>query len=354
MSNDTIDPSGKGPEVAAKAGMPADALREVGGTGVMTEVLHMPALIPEISPEREAAFEPFDPIKRYLVGCSDDREPTADSQRLITDQYGVDPDHYIRVYGGVHGGARRMLVAVAAHYGAEALAQYGEGEEAIKQFTREYKERVESTMNVVLSDHSAEGNEGDASALNLGSENGLGCAYCQGICAVTDLCADKQGLAVLAEEEVPGSLGEPARMDIITGANQAVDEQFLAADNPVTRQDMIDLGVPVSIYAGAHAHAADVKVVLNFTDNVSSPHLANEAGVPFYSVDVGLELVMAKKAFLELFSDERALTTLMHVIEHDARAVREALASHEGKTAADMELERLGNPQAAVAYAQAA
>lgn len=325
----------------------------IGGTAVMTEVEPKPALIPEISAERKDTFEPFDPTAKYLVGCSDDRKPTDESQQLIVDQYGVEPDNYIRIYGGLHGGARRALVAIAAYYGPEVLAQY-DGKAGIGGFTGEYKKRVETAVNVVLGDHSAEGNEGNASALDLESEKGLGCAYCEGICAVTSLCADRQGLALLAEDEVPTSLGEPARMDIITEANRAVGEQFLADGQPVTRHDMIDLNAPVAIYAGAHAPAEEVKVVLNFTDNVSSPNKAIATEVPFYCVDVMHELRLAKNAFPELFNNEQILETLAHVIEHDARAVRQALASHEGKTAEDMQLERYGDLQSAIAYVLAA
>jgi len=329
---------------------------DVTGRGVvaMAEVKHETVLIPEISPERRETYKAFDPSVTYLVECSDDRELTPESEAALIEAHGITPDNYIRIFGGLPGMARRVLVTLAAHSGPEVLMSYAQSDRPFNGFLKELKDRVESNADVVMAAHSAEKNEGNPTNLNMDSEQGLGCAYCQGICVVGGYCAENGNLAKLAAEEVPASLGEPAQMDVITQANDAIGELFFKDEQPVTRRDMADLGIAVAILKGDHAPADDIEVVLNFTDEVSSPKAANDANVPLYSVDVVHELLLAKKAFPELFNNEAILRTYMHVIEHDARAVREALANHEGKTAANMHLARNGKPDSAIAYVLAA
>lgn len=354
----------------------APNVRVLGGAAV-AEIRVDTVLIPEISEGRKNTFAPFNENATYLVECSDDRELTEDSVAKLSRELNISPENFIRVYGGLPGMSRRALVAINMYYGPATVAKYVEqltktpaghnedaagiapkkSEKSFILFTEEYRNRAEATSKVKLAVHSAEKNEANTTELNMDSDQGLGCAYCQGICVVTELCASDGNLRKLAEEEVPASLGVPAQMDLVTASNRSVGDLYFGSEGdkqPITRADIELLGAPVAILDGEHASADDAVVVLNYTTDVSNPSAANKTNVPYYSVDVLPELIITKKALPELFNDEGSLRALLHVIEHDARAVREALANHEGKTAKDLALERHGDAESAIAFALAA
>lgn len=313
-------------------------------------------LIPEISPERAATYEDRDPNKVYLFECGDDRGITDESAEKLAQELGVEKYAMLRGFGGLFGVARTLGVAVAIQYGPEALKAYG-GD--LEQFAMDLKSRVESTSNVKLVAHSAEANEDNATQLNPASEKGIGCAYCAAMGGVCGLCQADSPLIPLARTEQAALFGDDSLVDQVSQGNSAFEQHFFPTQGKnfaITRSSLIKSDVPTLILAGQHENASsernrrDKKIVVveNFqTDKVSNPNRAIEAGVPFYNNDVTATAEMLIKAYPEL---KLSPAILLAVMDQDIRAVRAALADHEGLNAEDLPLERNGDPKAAISY----
>lgn len=324
---------------------------ELGALAIMqtAEVEHQPEITtPEISPERAATYEDRDPNKTYLYECGDDRGITDASAEKLAQELGVETYAMLRGFGGLYGVARTLGVAIAVQYGPEALQAYGGN---FKEFAIETKNRVEATSKVKLVAHSADGNEGNSAELNPDSTEGIGCAYCAALGGVCGLCQSKSPLMPLANSEQTALFGDNSLVEPVAAGNEAFEQHFFGAEGKnfaITRNDLIEDDVPAPILAGKHEKAAKVVVVENFhVDKVSDPNRAIEAGVPFYDNDVTATAEMLIKAYPEL---QLSPTILLAVMDQDIRAVRAALADHEGLGAEDMKLERQGDPKAAIAY----
>lgn len=331
--------------------MPEKAVHKYMGEVAVQETANQPIGLPEMSADRQATLVERNPDQVYLYGCSDDRDLTEENAKLISEKYGVEADSYLRGYGGATGVARITAVSVAAQYGAEALANYGTDFVA---FEAETKQRVENTSNVKLAHHSAESNENNPAELDHDSEHGLGCAYCMLVGAVTDLNKPGSPIDELGRAEETIIFGDDLLLDPVEAANEAVEAQFFGdakAAFALSRKDLTDLDMPVMILAGKHAAAADVEVVMNFDPTkVSQPGVANRQGSPMYFIDATATAEMIIRAYPELKLQPRII---LAAIDHDARAVREALASGEGLHADAMKLVRNGTVEDAVSYLEA-
>ncbi len=306
--------------------------------------------IPELSAERQAFMVDYDPNKKYLVGCGDDRPATLESAAKLSAEYDVSGEEYIRYYGALTGVSRILAVSIAAQYGAETLAKYGN---SFEKFEAEVTERIERTSNVLLAEHSAEDNEGNPTELNLESEKGLGCAYCAGVGAVTGLCDGNvavDGLSELVRDEQTRLFGQDMT-DVISSANLDVEHQFFAEAGTtasVSREEILRLKAPVMILAGSHAKSHEVEVNINFDPTkISQPRGATKSGVAFYNNDVTQVAEMLLRAAPELKLRPEILLAAM---VSDIAAVREALGSSEGVHADSMRLVRFGNATDSIAY----
>lgn len=314
----------------------------------MHETEQQPTTTPEISAERESAFAEKNPDGTYYLFCGDDRNLTPESAEALSSPDTEHPDTAIRYYGGEVGPARVLAVAIAAQYGPEALQAY---QGSFADFVQDQSSRISAALKVRLGVHSARDNEGNGSQLDGASEKGIGCAYAAGAQAVTQL-SGSEALVNLGQAEERQLFGEGAGyVDRVAEANRAVESHFSQGGQVsfgLDRSDLQRLAAPVAILEGAHASVDQAVVVMNFhADKISNPRRANETNVPFYNNDVTQVAEMLIRANPDLNLDPRILLAVM---DQDIRATREALASHEGKHADDLRVERYGDPQAAIAY----
>jgi hypothetical protein len=322
------------------------AIHDIGAVAVH-ETEERVDTIPEISAERQATFVEKNPDGTYYLFCGDDRNLTEESAAKLRQEGIEDPDTAMRYYGGVVGVARVLAVALAVQYGADALNQYpGSFQDLIK----DQEQRIAATQNVKPGAHSAESNEGSATELNSSSESGIGCAYGAGAQVITEISSNPD-LIALGKAEAPRLSGENESMvDAIAQANQAVAAHFSEGGKSFNlhRHDLEDLEAPIAILEGSHAPVDQTVVMYNYhVDKISNPRTANERGIPSYDNDLTQVAEALILANLELDLNPRIL---LDVMDQDIRSVREALASHEGKHAADLKIERYGDYEAAVAY----
>lgn len=308
--------------------------------------------VKEVSADRAATFLVKDPTKKYLLSCGDDRNMTdasADHLRsTFVDIDLADPNTAIRYYGGGIGIARITATVVAAQYGPRGLEQFGNDFVA---FVSDNQQRVEATSGVVLTEHSAEGNEGNPDHIDEDSTNGLGCAYAANVGTVSLYNQDPDTASLAKHEAVALGVNEQLVMSTVAQANANVSDHFFV-DNKAfgfTRkeygllQNMHDV-----ILAGSHAHTTEAVVVVNFhADKVSNPQAANESGVPFYNNDVTQVAEMIMRAYPELNLDPKIILSVML---EDIAATRKALAAGDGLEAKDLKLEYYGNPAQAIEY----
>lgn len=305
-------------------------------------------IIPETSPERQAAYHEKQPGEKYLYICSDDRGVTPENRALLLGLGVADPDTAIRYYGGTFGLSRVLAVTTVVQHGVEAL-----GSDNINGFVATSQERIRAANpDVVPTKHTAEANEGNPSRFNPGSEQGLGCAYAGSIGAVTGFNTDP-AVQALAEHEVGAASGA---FDPITKANEQIVDALFGGDAnfQVTRRDYIELDdSPTVVLKGSHAKPIDdgdikaATVVLNYGQKISNSRQANEAKVPFYGCDVTQTAEILLRAFPELHLDP---PLLLNVMEADIAATRKALVGGEGHAAEELKLERYGDREEAIAY----
>lgn len=318
------------------------------GAVAMHETEQQVTRTPEISAERESTFAEKNPEGTYYLFCGDDRNLTTESAEALAGTETEHPDTAIRYYGGEVGAARVLATAVAMQYGAEALQTYSG---SFADFVKDQGQRISTVLKVQPGVHSAHDNEGNATHLDDDSEKGIGCAYAAGAQAVTNL-SSSEALVDLAQTEEQQLFGANAGyVDRVAEANRAVESHFSHGGQVgfgLDRSSLQQLDAPVAILEGAHASVDQAVVVMNFhVDKISNPRRANETNVPFYNNDVTQVAEMLIRANPDLNLDPR---TLLAVMDQDIRATREALASHEGKHADDLRVERYGDPEAAIAY----
>jgi hypothetical protein len=305
---------------------------------------------PEISAERQATFVEKNPEGTYYLFCGDDRDLTDESADTLRSPEVEDPNTAIRYYGGAIGLARIAATVIVAQYGPEALSKY---EGSFEDFTKDQINRISSTSNVRVGVHSAEGSEGNTTHLDDASEKDIACAYAAGAQKVTQLNADPAIIELGKREtrELFGDDNQTELVDIIADANGTIEKYFSRSGEVsfnVDRNGLKNLDVPVAILRGSHAPVASTIVELNFhADKVSNPRTGREAGLKSYVNDITQAAEIVKKANSDLQLQPRLIVAAML---EDIRAVREALASSEGKHAEDLRVERYGSPEAAIAY----
>lgn len=310
--------------------------------------------VPEISAELAATYETKDPNIRYMFGCGDDRELTDESLEALIESGSPDTEAYQRYYGAVEGAARVTAVAIAAQY-PEAFANY---KGTFVDFIGDFKQRAENANKKVrFALHSAASNEGNPRSFNPDAPTGLGCAHAAGAGAVANICANSAAHKELSAIEQPQMFGSDDLLDMVSGANDAFGRKFYGeeyATAGVTRDDYSTLNMPVQILAGAHAPVRKTRVVVNFhVDKISNPSAAIDAGLPAYNNDVTQLAEIIMRTYPELKLDPEILLAVM---DQDIRATRAALASHDAEpntTAADLVVERYGDPQEATNYLRA-
>lgn len=302
----------------------------------------------EISELKEATFVEKDPKATYYLSCGDDRNLTEESGAALAELGVESPDLTIRYYGAAIGGSRVVLTTLAEQYGEDGFDGLPDSfTEAVDDFAR----RAESSSKVRMTVHSAEKNEASTAHFDTDSTNGLGCAYAGGVKVVTELNQDKS-VQTLAAAEFTDMSGESVAQNSIASANRLVSERFFSdMQSGLTRSDYTELGLPVAIHAGEHAHASEATVVVNFhADKVSNPRHANEEAVPYYDNDVTQMAEIILRAYPEYELDPE---TLLKVMINDIAATRQALASHDDLQASDLRLETYGSYHDAVAYLKA-
>lgn len=306
--------------------------------------------IPEISPEVMATYETKDVDAVYELDCGDDRRAT-DASRHALNEAGVAPETsaVIRYYGAAVGITRVFGTAVVAQYGEDALRSYAQG--SFVDFTKDVVTRVENKNNVKLVVHTGESNEGNPAQFDPNSENGLGCAYAANVGAVANICANNEDHHSLTKEEAPALISTSVQDTVVQRANETFGKYFFGdeyAQVGLTRQDYVELDLPVEVVEGNHAPANETFVVANYTlDKLSNPVTAEQAGLKFYENSVTQVAEMLMKAFPEL---QLKPEVLFSVMDQDIRATRAALA---GGSAADLELRRYGDPKVALDYLNA-
>ena len=284
-------------------------------------------IIPEISEIKKQAFFEIDPDKRYLLGCGDDRQPTAESLEKIRREFGTEAEQ-VRFYGAIFGISRDAAAILYAHGYGEMLDNFS----SFAEFSNFIKSSLDTTHpHIIASTHSADSNEGSSSEFDVQRENGVGCMYAAAISTVTEFNLD-DNIASAADDEInryEASESNDSPGNVIIEANRHVQAKFVSAGGGVSREDMTALNIPISILKGAHGsiRGDHVKAVVNFIPTmISNPEIANASGEPFYCNDVTL----VAKIIASLFPDkEFQATTLLGILIEDIAATREALAQHD-------------------------
>ncbi len=284
---------------------------------------------------------------RIAVECGDDRAPTAESSAALAKEQGTDPTHFGRVFGGVYGFARILLVTLAADPDTTQLERFV-ANRSFNDVTIDVAQRIKETTQLVPATHSAEHNEANPLNLNSKSAESLGCAYCAHIHEITALSSDPNVLACAATERpntLGGALSTLVSLTTLSNANMRVHKICFSQENPISRKDVVESALPVLILAGSHAPHNQTMVVLNFEPHsFSNPTQAATDGTPFYDVHVTLIADALMRSFPGLKLDAGLLIS---VIEHDARATRAALTGGEPKKLA---VTKRGSAQKALEY----
>jgi hypothetical protein len=301
----------------------------------------------EVSEAIKATF-----IKRegpVVLACGDDRGLTEESLTAMKEAGLPIEDAYLRIYGGIYGATRALLVAATAQHGREAIYRIGDNFIEASAITA----KRASEQDVIMITHSAESAENNPAHINEHSHAGLGCAYATGIGKVSNLTAYDQLIIRSAEYEATSVFGTPQDDSVqrLVRANRILVEDVFGKDEPmsISRRDVIGQKVPAMILEGSHASTDKVVHVLNFSEDlISDPREANIRGVHYYDTDVVQLAEVLIKAWPELELDAELL---VNAIILDAAATRAALAAADGPADPQrIESLRLGDAHQAIAH----
>lgn len=302
--------------------------------------------VPEIDEQLQTIYEdkPAGPV---ICGCGDDRTCTHASSRVIEQEFGPPAEGAImRYFGGQLGGARIVLVTLAAQYGEKGLADFM-GRDFI-DIAADFGQRAKDRANVIFAVHSSTGSEANEAGLNAGSTEPVGCAYASllgGVSAGTFSEAVRHNSLV----ECPGIFGTDINLEIerVCSANRLFVTNILSGRHnySVGRQDYARAKAPVMLLDGSHADNRRTLAVDNFRpDKISNPTAAHNIGRPFYNNDITQVAEVIIKSYPEYKFDP---LTLLLAMDIDVRSTRAALA---GGDPAALQLQRYGDARVALDY----
>lgn len=288
-----------------------------------------------------------------VLSCGDDRGPTAESLKAMAEQGLPIEGPYLRIFGGIYGATRALLVAAVAQHGEEALQTLGTD---FHELSHEVARRA-ADRDVIMMTHSAEGAEGNPTHIDQTAGDKLGCAYGDSIGVVANLSAHDQLVIRSAEYEATSLFGSPQDGNVqkVVQANRVLVDEIFGRQEPmsISKGDVIETKVPGMVLKGAHAKTEDVKHVYSFSDEeLSDPVKAVEQGTPFYDTDLTQVAELLIKSFPELNLDSDLVA---NAIILDVNATKAALAASDGGARDPQRIVslRYGDPHKALAHLSA-
>lgn len=309
--------------------------------------------MPEASEAIKSTFIEIGEKDPIIIACGDDRGSTPESIKYLISQGLPAESAFGRVFGGLYGVANAALIGIAVQHGPQAMRQEMNG-----SFTRFAEELAEGAKKhrIYLVTHSSETAEGNPARLSLASKNPLGCARAAAHGAVNTLAITDPLIIEQARHESHNLFGKTpsnSNFDKLTEGIETVTRELgdQPKDYSVSRESIMEAGIPAMVVSGDHAPVGHVDHVVNLrTDKISDPDLAIEKGIPFYSTDTvqGVRAIIKARPDLQLDP-----MLLMDIFVYDEVATKAALAKSTGGHAYDPTLiqsYRYGDPSRAMDY----
>lgn len=282
--------------------------------------------------------------------CGDDRPLTAASARQVNAYFAnsnparptLDVNRgYGRIYGGLAGLSKNILIAGCVQYGPDFIDRMGGLDGMMKQ--------VDEVTEGHALVHSDEKHEGDDATFSEEGSEAVGCLYCNALGATCDLHSDTNEVAIDTNYVISSTAyDDQVRLFGPVTTDVMITELFnaqghlggrLAAQTP-DRNPMsysfgrsrilgaiVRQGRPAAVLAGRHASVGDTLLIKSYhRDRVGNPAEAVKRGMPFY----GEDLAHAVHGVGPLLQDHDILPSLvLQATEMDSVPVRAALGAHD-------------------------
>lgn len=269
---------------------------------------------------------------KVFLFCGDDRPATDASADALHASY---PDimdvreGYASIYGGFAGAVKNALVTGIVQHGPEFVQRVG----GFNGMSEKLLRAADSRHDLIIAGlHSAESNEENAAAFNAHCDNPMGCAYCMGLGATSQLTASNTEISDVARADQVHVFGSDAFFDDLKKAHQALLEEATdgqMGDFAIARADYRELGkqLPVQILQGSHTGARTSGVISNFDRNtVGSAAKAHKACQDIYREDIAIAAEYVLRALPEYKLNPEIL---LRAFQLDSTSVRAVLASHD-------------------------
>lgn len=270
--------------------------------------------------------------KKVFVGCGDDRPPTEESAAALASEAPentMDPaEGYASIFGGLAGTAKNILVVGAAQYGEEFIEAVGGFEGVV--------ERLAQSENPQTL-HSAEGNEDSPVTFCDHGNNPVGCAYCMGVGATSEMLTNEDDTTILdiGRDNQTRVFGSDDGVDkIVLGhklylkhATHGKGGSFVVDRSAY--KDYLGKGIHFMNVRGSHVSARRSGVISDFDiTKVSNPTDAHKDGNDYYRLSIGAVTEMALKA-MEGCGYKLSPELLMRAFLLDSTPVRAVLVAHD-------------------------
>lgn len=304
------------------------------------------------------------PRKKVVIGCSDDRRPTPESIIALNARYAdrqvLDIEKgYARIFGGLAGLAKNVLVAGHAVYGDHFSTALPSFNAALRAVARLYGDRV--TL------HSDVKHEEQASGLCMHGASAVGCAYCAGVGTTTQLLLEDERIRVTATNDQVYVFGNDEHVENLRYGHELTARMLAReagsndpCDFSIDRRDFKELhngevGVPIMVLAGGHVATQASGVISSFNlSHVGSTVAAHEQeqSLAYYGLDIA-----HVTASIGLLLQEYGIPPeiFARALQLDSVPVRAVLAAHDPDLNRELDPTKLamgvtGNPKEALAY----
>jgi hypothetical protein len=268
--------------------------------------------------------------KHVFIGCGDDRPVTAESAAQLASnapENTLSPTKgYASIYGGPAGMAKNILVVGAAQYGEKFIADMGGFEGVMARIARG---KNSATI------HSAEGNEHSPQTFCAHGHDPVGCAYCMGVGATSDLVVNNPDLLEVGRADQVRVFGSDQGVDALVLGHQRYLQHAtggkgkdFAVDRPAYNRYFGE-GIRFMNLSGSHVRARSSGVISDFDPSkVGNPTSAHADGKDYYRLDIGAVTDIS----LEIMKDsgyQLSPELLARAYQLDSTPVRLVLAMHD-------------------------
>lgn len=309
-----------------------DQIQALGGAAMAETTQLTPGyLSTEFMKAREAFYVPRE--GKVFLFCGDDRPATeASADALHTSHPDVMDirEGYASIYSGFAGAVKNALVTGIVQYGPEFVQRVGGFNGMSEKLLRFASDNEDDSIIAGL--HSAESNEENAATFNAHCDNPMGCAYCMGVGATSQLTVTNPEISDVARDDQVHVFGSDDFFEDLKGAHQTLLEEGTdgqMGNFAIARAEYRELSkqLPVQVLQGNHTGARTSGVISNFDrSTVGSATKAHEAGQDIYREDIAIAAEYVLRALPEYKLNPEIL---LRAFQLDSTSVRAVLASHD-------------------------